>query len=151
MASRPLAVVPTLPPLYARAKNLIAQNDRPVRKLAKKVFKVLGDRLAPEDGPIVRKWCELEILRAAMFAETSLRGVLLPNGEPSSRVFAYTKLAAAQLQLEKELGMTPASRMSITATSRHAPVDIATAFARANRAEAEDAVEVMSDDLKREP
>jgi phage terminase small subunit len=115
-----------LPPLYARARNVLRQNDRPVRALAARLRKVLGDRIQPEDYPLVRRWCELEFLLSAAFTEIYNRGLVdSASGEPRapSLTLIYSRLLSEQRAIGAELGMSPKSRLAIKADSRRAPFD----------------------------
>jgi hypothetical protein len=121
-----------LPPLYARAKNVLRQNDRPVRALAAKVRKVLGDRIQPEDYPLVRRWCELEFLLSSAFTDIYNRGLVDKNtGEPRAPglTLIYARLLGEQRTIGAELGMSPRSRVAIKANGRRAPFDLAAAMA----------------------
>jgi hypothetical protein len=104
-----------LPPLYTRAKNVLRQNDRPVRALAAKLRKVLGDRIQPEDYPLVRRWCELEFLLSAAFTEIYNRSLVAATGEPRSPglTLIYSRLLSEQRAIGAELGMSPKSRLAI--------------------------------------
>jgi hypothetical protein len=114
-----------LPPLYTRAKNVLRQNDRPVRALAAKLRKVLGDRIQPEDYPLVRRWCELEFLLSSAFTEIYNRGLVGATGEPRAPglILIYSRLLSEQRAIGAELGMSPKSRLAIKADSRRAPFD----------------------------
>ncbi len=121
-----------LPPLYARAKNVLRQNDRPVRALAAKVRKVLGYRIQPEDYPLVRRWSELEFLLSSAFTEIFNRGLVdAHTGGPRAPglTLIYARLLGEQRAIGAELGMSPRSRVAIKADGRRAPFDLAAAMA----------------------
>jgi hypothetical protein len=115
-----------LPPLYNRAKNVLRQNDRPVRTLAARLRKVLGDRIQPEDYPLLRRWCELEFLLSSAFTEIYNRGLVNKDtGEARAPglTLIYARLLGEQRTIGAELGMSPKSRLAIKADSRRAPYD----------------------------
>jgi hypothetical protein len=69
--------------------------------------------LDDSDIPAARAWAELEILGATAFADLIKRGMTTDKGEPRRLLAEYRQLRQAQLGYERDLGMTPASRMSL--------------------------------------
>ncbi|MGA7869775.1 MAG: hypothetical protein WCA22_02650 [Candidatus Binatus sp.] len=97
--------------------------------------------LEPSDIPAARAWAEFEILGASIFAELVVNGVTNSEGEPRRLLTELRQLRQAQLAYERELGLTPASRMAIRASGTRAQFDLALAIVQAGKDE-----EVVSGD-----
>lgn len=93
--------------LFVKAPSGLKLRARKVRILARRVWKTLP-WLQPSDEPAVRGWCELQLVTSTMFVKV-LKGESDPN--------AWRQLVLARLQYERELGMTPSSRMAMGLTS----------------------------------
>ena len=115
---------------YLRERNGIQRRDQKVRRLTTRVKAALP-WLEPGDTPAVRAWSELELLASAAFAELRDEGMLTLDGNPKALLDTFRKLRLAQLQFERELGMTPAARMSIKANGTRAALDLAAQLATA--------------------
>lgn len=79
------------------------------------------------DIPCARAWAELEILGANIFAELIANGVTNSEGEPRRLLTELRQLRQLQLAYERDLGMTPAAKVSIKASSTP---DLEAAFER---------------------
>jgi phage terminase small subunit len=113
---------------YLRERNGIQRRDQKVRRLAQKVKAALP-WLEDADAPAVRAFCEFELLASAAFAELRDEGMLTSDGNPKALLDTFRKLRLAQLQFERELGMTPAARMAIKANGTRAALDLAAQLA----------------------
>lgn len=82
------------------------------------------DWLQPSDMPALRAWCELEVLCGQVYAMLRAAGVLDQHGEGRRLLDDYRQLRQAQLNFANALGMTPAARMSISANSTTAALDL---------------------------
>jgi hypothetical protein len=92
-----------------------------------------------EQLPTLRKWCEMELIRLAVFSAIREAGVLCLNQgarDVGTRrlVDDFRKLAMSQLVLERALLMTPAAKAQL-ADSKESPLDLVAMMARANAAE----------------
>jgi hypothetical protein len=97
--------------LYSAKRGRHPANRR-ITWLANKVWYALP-WLAPTDEPAVRRWCELEILRADVLDNLLSEGVTGSGGDGRKLLTDYRQLVQTQLAYERELGMTPASRINL--------------------------------------
>lgn len=97
--------------LYA-ARSGLALRARRVRRLVARMFNVMP-WLDEVDRPAARGWAELEIIAAQVFTDLDTKGITSDKGEPRRLLAEYRQLKQAQLAYERELGMTPAARMSL--------------------------------------
>lgn len=115
--------------LFVRAPNGVRLRSRPVQRLVRRM-EVLLPWLTKSDLPAVRSWATLEFLGAKVFADLNTKGFTLANGEPRALLREYRQLKLAQLAYERELGLTPAARLALGLTVKHAGhVDIAVELA----------------------
>jgi hypothetical protein len=98
--------------LYVKAPNGLRLRSRKVRRLVAKMRAEMP-WLAPADLPACRAWAELELLGARAFVELEANGVTNAAGEPRRLLGDFRAIRQAQLAFERELGMTPASRMAL--------------------------------------
>jgi hypothetical protein len=98
--------------------------------------RVLCPWIEGSDLPCVRSWAELEILGVTVFRELVENGVLTCDGEARRLLNDYQKLKKTQLAYETALGLTPASRIAIKASSGSAAVDLVAMMAQSDTAEA---------------
>src|SRR5204863_9552884 len=98
--------------LYVRAESGLKLRHRKVRRLVTKMRAAMP-WLADADLPACRAWAELELLGAQAFAELHENGITTPKGEPRRLLAEFRQLRTAQLAYERDLGMTPAARMSL--------------------------------------
>lgn len=114
---------------YVKAKPGIRIRDRRVTILAHRVRTGLP-WLEPSDWPIVRSWCEIEVLCEQAYAILRTAGIVNKDGEPRRLLEDFRKLRTAQIAIARELGMTPASRMAIKGNAANAALDLVAAFAQ---------------------
>ena len=116
------------PGLYVRSSNGLKLRDRKVQKLVRSM-RIAMPWLEDSDVPACRAWAQMEILADTAFAV--LRQVFIVNkeGEPRRLLTDFRQLRQAQLAYERELGMTPAARMSIRANGTRAALDLAAQLA----------------------
>ena len=98
--------------LHVRAANGLKLRHRRVRRLVAKMHAAMP-WLAAADLPACRAWAELEILGARAFAELEENGITNAAGEPRRLLGEFRQLRQAQLAFERDLGMTPSSRMTL--------------------------------------
>jgi len=110
LQQRQLAPVKT--GLYVRAESGLRLRSRKVRRLTRKM-QVAMPWLSPSDLPACRAWAELEILGAHVFADLATKGITTDKGEPRRLLSEYRQLRQTQLSYERDLGMTPAARVSL--------------------------------------
>lgn len=79
---------------------------------------------------------ELEILGTNAFSELVTKGLLNSEGEPRRLLTDYRQLRQVQLSYERELGMTPAARMTIKASGTKAALDFVAALANSEENDA---------------
>jgi hypothetical protein len=90
--------------------------------------------LVPSDLPACRSWAELELLGARVFADLERNGVTNAQGEPRRLLGDLRQLRQVQLAYERELGMTPASRLALRVDdSRARNLDVAAELAELHR------------------
>ena len=99
--------------LHATSKSALLLRTRKVRRLAKRVQEACP-WIRPEQMPVVRSWCELEYIGAAMFTVLETAGVIstrMKDGDlaPRRLLSDYARIKGLQLQYSRELGITPAS------------------------------------------
>ena len=117
--------------LYAASNNALERRHKKIRYLVRKMRKGMH-WLEDSDLPACRAWAEFEILGSIVFNELTTNGPLNSEREGRRLLDDFRKLRVAQLQFEKELGMTPAARMAIKATGTRAALDLASAMAQAD-------------------
>ena len=113
--------------LYAASNNALEQRHEKVRYLVRKMRRAMH-WLEDSDLPACRAWAEFEILGSIVFNELANNGPLNCERESWRLLDDFRKLRVAQLQFEKELGMTPAARMAIKANGTRAALDLAAAM-----------------------
>src|SRR2546422_2007541 len=117
--------------LYVKAANGLKLRSRKVRRLVAKMHAAMP-WLEPADLPACRAWAELELLGARAFAELEANGITNAKGEPRRLLAEFRQLRQAQLAYERDLGMTPAARMSLRlGDSRARTQDVVTLLAEA--------------------
>jgi hypothetical protein len=90
--------------------------------------------LDPSDEPTCRVWAELEILGAGMFVELTANGIVTEKGEPRRLLTEFRQLRTAQFSFERELGMTPAARMTLqVGDSRSRALDLTAQIAEGRK------------------
>jgi hypothetical protein len=91
--------------------------------------------LDASDEPAARAWAEFEILAAGAFVELTTNGILTAGGDSPRRLLSeFRQLRQAQLAYERELGMTPAARMSLqVGDSRSRALDFTAQLAEGRR------------------
>jgi hypothetical protein len=118
---------PTVSGLYANPRNPQRISLPSVLKLINKVCEAMP-WIRGEYLPVVRKWCELELLRLAAFNAITqlspkergrLSGVVRVDKQTHEAglirlVDDYRKLCQTQLMFERELGMTPLARAQLS-------------------------------------
>ena len=109
--------------------------SRKVSRLAAKLWVALP-WLQATDEPVVRAWCQLEVMASEIFACLLLEGVITKEGHVTSLLGEWRKTKQHQLKLEQELGMTPASRASLGVdVARGRALDLAAEIAEAHQTE----------------
>lgn len=77
----------------------------------------------------------MDVLRVAVLEALLSRGVSNARGEPRRLLTEYRQITQAQLAFDKELGMTPAARMTIKANGTRWAFDLPSAMSAAEEAE----------------
>ena len=114
--------------LYVKAPAGLRLRYRRVRRLVRKMQAVMP-WLDPADDPACRAWAELEILGANAFADLIERGLTNTEGDPRRLLGEFRMIRQAQLAYERDLGMTPAARMTLRiGDSRAKALDLASAM-----------------------
>ncbi len=98
--------------LYVKSPNGLKLRYRKVRRLVRKMQAVMP-WLDPADDPACRAWAELEILGAYAFADLVEQGLTNKEGDPRRLLGEFRMMRQTQLAYERDLGMTPASRMAL--------------------------------------
>jgi hypothetical protein len=80
--------------------------------------------LTRADGPAMKRWAELEVLSATVFAWLLKLNVLNSKGEPRRLLSEHRQLKIAQLQYETALGMTPLSSATLKLNTTRAALDL---------------------------
>jgi hypothetical protein len=118
------------PYLYAVKSGNQSANRRTSR-LAAKVWDTLP-WLKPTDEPSVRAWAQAEIMATELYACLIHEGLLNADGKVTGLLAEWRRTKELQLRLERELGMTPASRAALGVdVARGRAIDLATEIARA--------------------
>ncbi len=130
--------------LYVRSQKRLALRDHRVRMMSRRLKKRLP-WVQDGDFPLLRAWCEIEILSTRIYQELRTRKTLIADGENVAvirLVEDYRKLRTAQMPFTNALGMSPASRRSLKgkALDDASGFDLVSAFAQAG--EPDEAVEV---------
>lgn len=98
--------------VYIKTPKALRLRAQKVARLTRRMELVMP-WLDPADKPATRAWAELEILGAYAFAELIQNGITNKEGEPRKLLEHFRQIRLAQLAYERELGMTPASRMNL--------------------------------------
>ena len=113
--------------LYVRALPGLRLRDKKVERLARKLRAVMG-WLEPSDLPMLRAWCELEILAGQVYAALRGVGVLNSKGEAKRLLNDYRLLRQTQTTIAAQLGLTPAARMALKANGERSAFDLPAAM-----------------------
>jgi hypothetical protein len=85
------------------------------------------------DWPVLRKFCELELLCSQLFADLIQRGLYQANGHDTRRALTeYRRLSETQLRYADKLMLTPAIRAMMQRGDASLPMDIAALATRLN-------------------
>ncbi len=101
--------------LYVCAQPGLKLKDRRVLRPAAKVRAAMP-WLEPSDQPVLRAWCEMEILCEQAFAALRAFGMLTREGEARRLFHDYRQMRQTQAVYANALGLTPAARIAIKAT-----------------------------------
>jgi hypothetical protein len=82
------------------------------------------------DGIIARRFCELEVILGQVYGAIREKGAFKADGEVRGLVDAHRRLTQTQAMLASQLGLTPAARIAMQASSRGLDVDIEAALGR---------------------
>ena len=115
--------------LYVKSENGRKLRDLVVRRLTRKM-RIRMPWLEDSDEPACRGWAQLEVIASKVYAELREHGFTNGDGEPRKLLSEFRQLRQTQLAYERELGMTPASRMAMKASGTHAALDIASLMAQ---------------------
>ena len=101
--------------LYTQDRNALKLRARAVRRLVAKAYD-LCPWLTPTDHPTVQAWAEVVKLKAVAFMALERSSPYREhNGDLVGRrlLSDYMRLGSLELSYAKELGLTPASRVSL--------------------------------------
>jgi hypothetical protein len=110
--------------LYVKSERALRLRDFKTQRLMRRVKNALP-YLTDGDIPAVRGWASLEVMAQQVYAILRNVGPVNEKGEPRRLLSEFRSLRLAQLAFERELGMTPASRMAIKADRTNAAIDVA--------------------------
>ena len=115
--------------LFVRSKKGVRLRDLTIYRLVKKL-RFAMPWLEDSDQPACRGWAQMEVMASRIYAELRDHGFTNGEGEPRRLLSEFRQLRQTQLAYERELGMTPASRMAMKASGTHAALDIASLMAQ---------------------
>ena len=101
--------------LYTQDRNSLKLRARSVRRLVDKAYS-LCPWLTPTDKPVVQSWAEAVKLKSICFVALEKLGMYrAEDGDltPRRLLNEYRLLSQLELAYAKELGLTPASRISM--------------------------------------
>ncbi len=103
--------------LFAKSSQALKLRSRRTRYLFRKVSATLP-WLQPSDMPVLRSWCELEIIGASIFTILESADVISgkdENGDlrPRRLLNEYARIKGLQLQYASALGMGPGARATL--------------------------------------
>jgi hypothetical protein len=110
--------------LYVRAPAGLRLREKKVERLVRKMRGVMP-WLEPSDFPACRAWAELETLAAEVYSALRTARVLNVDGDARRLLDDYRKLRQTQVVLSRELGMTPAARLSLKSIISNVALDLA--------------------------
>ncbi len=123
---------------YARSKTALKIRADKTRRLMRKLRDVCP-WLKESDLPVLRAYCELEVIGASLFAGVMEAGAITSAGKSDVAarrlVEDHRKNRLAAARLASDLGLTPLARRAIESGSRGAVFDLAGAFAAEDVAE----------------
>jgi len=134
----------TMSGLYVRALPGIKLRDRKATRLMRRC-QVAMPWLQPSDMPTLRGWAQVQILADQVYAILRAAGPVKKDGEARRLLHDFRQLRLAQLQHERELGMTPSARAALKTSGTREPFDLISAFAQSGGDDAEDGPEVPAD------
>jgi phage terminase small subunit len=118
---------------YSAAQQALRRRNKRIRRHLAKLYKACP-HLTPADEHLARRWCQIDIMLAALDASIAEAGVTrVSNGDLYAKraVDDFRKLSDSQLRIEMQLGITPASRAALRTLSRNDEVDIVAMMATA--------------------
>lgn len=109
--------------IYAVSKKSRRLRDAQTRYVMRKV-RILCPFIRPEDIWIARRFAELEYLASRCYAALRDSEIVNGKGESKRLLTDYRRLVQTQLALANALGLSPAARMAIKASSTTAALDL---------------------------
>jgi hypothetical protein len=122
--------------LFVRSKKGVRLRDLTVYRLVKKMRAAMP-WLEDSDEPTCRGWAQLEVIASRIYAELRVHGFVNDKGEPRTLLVEFRQMRSAQLRFERELGMTPASRVAMKGSGTRAAFDLPAMMAKADDDEEE--------------
>ncbi len=99
--------------IYAKAPNGQRIRDRRVQRLTRKLIRLCQWIDPVSDMPLARAWSEAEYIGTWAFASLAREGVLAPDGTPRRAFDTWRQARQLQAALGRELGLSPAARMTL--------------------------------------
>lgn len=115
----------------------VGNRSRSARALAERLREI-APWFADTDAPMLRAFCELELIARRMFALIRKDGFLNAKGEVRKLVSEYRAIRSAQKSLADSLGLTPLARRELTSTDNDKGFDFAIEMTKVIDAERED-------------
>jgi len=109
--------------IYARSPKARRLRDNQVNYYMRKM-RGLCPWLERSDIHVMRRFAELELLASAAYAQLRARPVADDEGRSRRLLDDYRRLVALQVVVARELGLSPAARQAIRASSTSAPLDL---------------------------
>jgi hypothetical protein len=111
--------------LYITSASALKRRAWKVSRLVQ-AMRVQMPWLQQSDLPVLRSWCEHEIIGSAIFTDLMEQGIRDAMGEPRSRLIeAWKGVRGSQLRYSTALGLSPLARASISAAADGVAIDIA--------------------------
>jgi len=118
---------------YAKSPGALQVREEKVKALVGRMYEEMP-WLDDPDEPSIRHWAELEVIGDSLFRNLMTKGFANRKGEPRRLLVEFRQLRQTQLTYERELGMTPSSRMGLrVGDSKGRALDAASAVALLRR------------------
>jgi hypothetical protein len=123
--------------LYIRSPKGLARRAALAQVIVLRMRKRM-DWLQDSDLPVARQWADLEVLRNAIVSVLEQDGVTNNTGVPHRLLTELRWITNSQLFYSRDLGMTPAARAAIKASSTSAALDLVGALSATRNGQTQD-------------
>jgi hypothetical protein len=121
---------------YAKGEKATERRCQKVRGIVRKLYRDMP-MLQQADRYIAKAWAEHEVLARFLYDALKEAGPINAKGEGKRLLHDYRLIRASQLQVARELGLTPLARRAMRAGKGDDPIDLAAMLAAGEKSEPE--------------